>query len=72
MIIPKDFEEELLKWVEKEVEKGIKSMPISVYIDGKQVDIDETIIADGEVDLHILSPLYVSDTGELLEINTRK
>lgn len=54
--------------LEAEVDQRIKDTPISVWIDGKEVDIDRTETDGGEVRLFLCSPLYLSDSGKTLKV----
>ncbi len=54
--------------INKEVEQRLKDAPIHVFIDGMLVDIDNDVMASGERFLYLKSPVYVSETGELLKV----
>jgi len=58
--------------LEAELDQRIKDTPIRVYIDGKEVDIDSEERDGGEVRLFLTSPLYLSDSGELLKVIGRE
>ena len=56
------------KYINKQVDEQIKNYPLRVYVDGKDVDIAKVTYGGGEVNIFLVSPLYVHKTDELLKV----
>ncbi len=69
MEIPSNMKSIIKEWLNNEVEKKIKEVPIRIIIKDREVDFDSISYDGGEIIIQIQNNLYSYDTTEWADIN---